>query len=50
MVETGTQAAITIAALGGADIFRVHNVASTLATLKIVAATQAAKPEQGAAP
>jgi dihydropteroate synthase len=50
MVETGTQAAITIAALGGADIVRVHNVASTLATLKIVAATQAAKPEQGAAP
>ena len=46
MVETGTQAAITIAALGGADIVRVHDVASTLATLKIVAATQAAKPER----
>ena len=49
MVETGTQAAITIAALGGADIVRVHDVASTLATLKIVAATQAAKPERGSA-
>jgi len=49
MVETGTQAAITIAALAGADIVRVHNVASTLATLKIVAATQTAKPERGSA-
>jgi dihydropteroate synthase len=50
MVETGTQAAITIAALEGADIVRVHNVAGTLATLKIVAATKAAKPERVAAP
>ena len=45
MVETGTQAAVAVAALNGADIVRVHNVAGTLATLKIVAATQAAKPE-----
>jgi len=45
IVETGTQAAVAIAALNGADIVRVHNVAGTLATLKIVAATQAAKPE-----
>ena len=44
MVETGTQAAVAIAALNGADILRVHNVASTLATLKIVTATQAARP------
>ena len=43
MVETGTQAAVAVAALNGADIVRVHNVAGTLATLKIVAATQAAK-------
>jgi dihydropteroate synthase len=45
LVETGTQAAVAVAALNGADIVRVHNVAGTLATLKIVAATQAAMPE-----
>jgi dihydropteroate synthase len=45
MVETGTQATVAVAALNGADILRVHNVANTLATLKIVAATQAVKPE-----
>ncbi len=45
MVESGTQAAVAVAALNGADIVRVHNVADTLATLKIVAAIQAAKPE-----
>ncbi len=43
LVEAGTQAAVAVAALNGADIVRVHNVAGTLATLKIVAATQAAK-------
>ena len=45
LVETGTQATVAVAALNGADIVRVHNVADTLATLKIVAAIQAAKPE-----
>ena len=45
MVETGTQATLAIAALNGADILRVHNVADTHATLKIVAAIQAVKPE-----
>jgi len=45
MVETGTQATVAVAALNGADIVRVHNVGDTLATLKIVAAIQAAKPE-----
>ena len=43
MVETGTQATVAVAALNGADIVRVHNVAGTLATLKIVAAIQAAR-------
>lgn len=45
LVETGTQAAVAIAAMNGADILRVHSVADTLATLKIVAAIQAAGPE-----
>jgi len=45
MVETGTQATVAAAALNGADIVRVHNVADTLATLKIVAAIQTAEPE-----
>lgn len=45
LVETGTQAAVAIAAMNGADILRVHNVAATLATLKIVAATRAARLE-----
>jgi dihydropteroate synthase len=43
MVETGTQATVTVAALNGADIVRVHNVAGTLATLKIVTAIQTAE-------
>jgi len=42
LVETGTQAAVAVAALNGADIVRVHNVAGTLATLKIVTATRMA--------
>jgi len=45
MVEIGTQATVAVAALNGADIVRVHNVAGTLATLKIVAAIQTAGPE-----
>lgn len=41
IVETGTQAAIAMAAVNGAHIVRVHDVSQTLATLKIVAAIQA---------
>ena len=36
IVETGTQAAVGAAVLNGADIVRVHDVANTLATLKII--------------
>jgi dihydropteroate synthase len=36
LVETGTQAAVAAAILNGAHIVRVHNVANTLATVKIV--------------
>ena len=35
-VETGTQATVAVAALSGAHIIRVHNVANTRATLKII--------------
>ncbi len=41
IVGAGTQAAIAIAAINGAHIVRVHDVAQTLATLKIVSAIQA---------
>ncbi len=44
-VGTGTQAAIAIAAMNGAHIVRVHDVAETLATLKIVAAIQAVETD-----
>jgi dihydropteroate synthase len=43
IVGAGTQAAITIAAMNGAHIVRVHDVAQTLATLKIVTAIQSAE-------
>lgn len=36
IVETGTQAVVAISGLNGADILRVHNVATTRATLKMV--------------
>jgi dihydropteroate synthase len=36
VVETGTQAAVAAAAMNGAHIVRVHDVANTLATLKVV--------------
>ena len=36
IVETGTQAAVAVAAVRGAHIVRVHDVANTRATLKIV--------------
>jgi dihydropteroate synthase len=38
VVETGTQAAIAAAAMNGADIVRVHDVAKTYATLKVISA------------
>ena len=40
IVRTGTQAAIAMAAMNGAQIVRVHDVAETRATLKIVTAIQ----------
>ena len=41
-VETGTQAMVAVAAMNGADILRVHDVAATQATLKILDAIQTA--------
>jgi dihydropteroate synthase len=38
VVETGTQAAIAAAVMNGADIVRVHDVAGTCATLKVICA------------
>jgi len=43
LVETGTQAAVAAAVLNGAHIVRVHNVANTVATVKILDALRAAK-------
>jgi dihydropteroate synthase len=42
IVETGTQAVVAVSALNGADIIRVHNVATTRATLNIVNAIRTA--------
>ncbi|MDX9787125.1 MAG: dihydropteroate synthase [Desulfobacterales bacterium] len=42
MVEAGTQAVVAISAMNGANIFRVHDVAATQATLKILGAIQTA--------
>lgn len=42
VVETGTQAAVAAAALNGAHIVRVHDVAGTVATLKVIDAIRAA--------
>ena len=36
VVETGTQAAVAAAVIGGAHIVRVHDVASTVATVKVI--------------
>jgi dihydropteroate synthase len=36
VVETGTQAAVSAAVIGGAHIVRVHDVASTVATVKVI--------------
>jgi dihydropteroate synthase len=38
IVETGTQAAIAAAVMNGADIVRVHDVAGTCATIKVICA------------
>ena len=43
IVETGTQAAVASAVLSGAHIVRVHNVASTVASIKILDALRAAE-------
>lgn len=43
VVETGTQAAVAASALNGAHIIRVHNVANTRATLKIIDAIKNAQ-------
>ena len=43
IVETGTQAAVAAAVLNGAHIVRVHDVANTLATVKILDAMMVAK-------
>ena len=45
IVETGTQAAVAAAVLGGAHIVRVHDVASTQATVRILDAIKAAQEE-----
>ena len=41
VVETGTQAAVSAAGLNGAHIVRVHDVARTVATLRIIDAIKA---------
>ena len=41
VVETGTQAAVSTASLNGAHIVRVHDVARTVATLRIIDAIKA---------
>jgi dihydropteroate synthase len=43
MVETGSQAAVAAAVLNGAHIVRVHDVANTVATVKIIDALRAAE-------
>lgn len=45
IVETGTQAAVAAAVLGGAHIVRVHDVANTRATVRILDAMKAAQEE-----
>ncbi|MGD8368881.1 MAG: dihydropteroate synthase [Desulfobacterales bacterium] len=50
VVATGTQAAVAAAALAGAHIVRVHEVAETVATLRIVDAIRNAPPAAVARP
>jgi dihydropteroate synthase len=42
-VEAGTQAAVAAAVLNGAHIIRVHDVANTVATIKIIDALREAQ-------
>ena len=44
IVETGTQAAVAAAVLNGAHIVRVHDVANTTATLKVIDAIKKLRP------
>lgn len=43
LVETGTQATVTAAILAGAQIIRVHDVANTMATVKVIDAIRHAQ-------
>ena len=43
MVESGTQASVAAAILNGAHIVRVHNVANTRVTIKIIDAIKNAQ-------
>jgi len=43
LVETGTQAAVAAAVFGGAHILRVHDVANTRATIRIIDAIRTAQ-------
>ena len=45
IVETGTQAAVAAAVLCGAHIVRVHDVANTRATIRILDAMKAARED-----
>jgi dihydropteroate synthase len=45
IVETGTQAAVAAAVLSGAHIVRVHDVANTRATIRILDAMKAAEED-----
>lgn len=47
IVETGTQAAVAAAVLSGAHILRVHDVASTAATVRIIDAVRNAADLEG---
>jgi len=46
IVETGTQAAVAASILHGAHIVRVHDVANTVATVKIIDAFERNKPNK----
>jgi dihydropteroate synthase len=50
IVETGTQAATAAAVLSGAHMVRVHNVANTVATVKILDALRNAQESEHAKP
>ena len=47
IVENGTQATVAAAILNGAHIVRVHDVANTMATVKIVDALMNVQDEEG---